>query len=279
MDTADTDLAGSTPVIIPDLDPAATGTPHLVAFGSKQGNVYLVDRDNLPGRLDQRPPCSNDPSSDPSLIAPDPRPYYGGLPGPLNVFGPYSETCTQGDYARMRTTPAFFQSADGTGYLFVSGATKNGSCSRDPVPPGLARVVIMTNPGLPAYPALDATDSVLRLFSPGPPVVTSNGSVGAIVWVLDANVYRSGSLVGANVPHPVLYAFDAGTMQLIWSSTSSQLNVGGKYNHAVVAHGTVMVGTDRIQAFGVNLATTTRSTCATGASGSAFLLHRCQDFR
>jgi hypothetical protein len=258
MDTADTDLGGSTPVVIPDLDPTVTSTPHLVGFGSKQGNVYLVDRDRLPGRLDQRPPCSSDPSSDPSLIAPDPRPYYGGLPGPLNVFGPYSETCTQGNDARMRTTPAYFQGADGTSYLFVSGATKQSACSMVPAPPGLARLAVVTNPGLPAYPSVDATDSVLRLFSPGPPIVTSNGSAAAIVWVLDANVYRSASLVGPNVPHPVLYAFDAATMQLLWNSRPDQLNVGGKYNHSVVARGVVLVGTDRIQAFGLSPASATQ---------------------
>ena len=252
MDHADTDLGGSTPVVIPDLDPGTTSTPHLVAFGSKQGNAYLVDRDNLPGRTDQRPPCSNDPSSDPSLLPPDLQPYYGGLPGPLNVFGPYSEVCTQGDNARMRTTPAYFQGADGTSYIFVSGATKQAECSRVPVSPGLARLRIVTSPGQPAYLSIDATDSVLSLFSPGPPVVTSNGSDKAIVWVLDANVYRSASLVGSNVPHPVLYALDANTMQLLWNSTSDQLNVGGKYNHATITHGIVLVGTDRIQAFGIN---------------------------
>ena len=251
MDTADTDLGGSTPAIIPDLDPSATATPSLVAFGSKQGNAYIVDRNNLPGRLDQRPPCSNDPSSDASLIPPDPQPQFG-VPGPLNVFGPYSERFTQGDNAKMRTTPAYFQSGDGTNYLFVSGATKSCESCREPVPPGLARLQIVEAPGQSAYLALDAADSFLSLFSPGPPLITSNMSDNAIVWLLDANVYRSASLVGSSVPHPVLYAVDATTMQLLWSSTPSQLNVGGKYNHVTVARGVVFVGTDRVQAFGLS---------------------------
>ena len=63
MDAADTDLGGSSPAIIPELDPSATSTPTLVAFGSKQGNTYIVDRGNLPGRVDQRPPCSDDPTT------------------------------------------------------------------------------------------------------------------------------------------------------------------------------------------------------------------------
>ena len=251
MDTADTDLGGSSPAIIPDLDPSATSTPSLVAFGSKQGNAYIVDRNNLPGGLDQRPPCSDDPSSDPSLIPSDPQPQFG-VPGPLNVFGPYSETFTQGDNAKMRTTPAYFQANDGTNYIFVSGATKRCPSCREPVPPGLARLQIVTAPGQPAYLALDAMDNFLSLFSPGPPIITSNVSDNAIVWLLDANVYRSASLVGSSVPHPVLYAVDATTMQLLWNSSASQLNVGGKYNHVTVARGVVFVGTDRIQAFGLS---------------------------
>jgi hypothetical protein len=253
MDTADTDLGGSSPMIVPDLDPSATSTPSLVAFGSKQGNAYIVDRNNVPGRLDQRPPCGTDPSADPSLIPPDPQPQFG-TPGPLNVFGPYSERFTQGDNAKMRTTPAYFQSGDGTNYIFVSGATKSCDSCREPVPPGLARLLVVENSNQPAYLFLDATDNFLSLFSPGPPLITSNVSDNAIVWVLDANVYRSASLVGSSIPHPVLYAVDATAMQLLWSSSPSQLNVGGKYNHVTIARGVVFVGTDRIQAFGLNQA-------------------------
>src|SRR5262249_39079675 len=120
-----------------------------------------------------------------------------------------------------------------------------------PVPPGLARLQIVTLPGAPAYLSIDATDSTLSLYSPGSPIVTSNGPNDPIVWVLDANVYRSDPLIGSNVQHPVLYALDASTLSLLWKSSPDQLNVGGKYNHAVVAHGTVLVGTDRIQAFGI----------------------------
>lgn len=232
-------------------DHGATSTPTLVAFGSKQGNAYIVDRMNLPGRVNQRPPCSNDPSSDTSLIPPAPQPQFG-VPGPLNVFGPYSELFVQGDYAKMRTTPAYFQSRGGADYLFVSGATKNCESCREPVPPGLARLRIIATPGQPAYLSLDATDNFLSLFSPGPPVISSIGSDNAIVWLSDANVYRSASLVGTNVPHPVLYAIDATTMQLLWRSAPNQLNVGGKYNHATIARGVVFVGTDRIQAFGLS---------------------------
>jgi len=258
MDDADTDLGGDSPVVLPDLDPSTTSTPHLVAFGSKQGTAYLVDRDRLPGRLDQRQNCNlTDPTVDGSLLGPSPQPPFGTV-APLDVFGPYSEVYTQSDYARARTTPAYFRGPDGTNYVFYSGATKQCETCRQPIPPGLARLQVVLSPGAPAHLSIDAvTASALSLFSPGSPVVTSNGSSDAIVWVLDANVYRSAPLIGASVPHPVLYAVDGTTMSLLWQSRPSELNVGGKYNTVAVARGVVFVGTDRIQAFGLLTATST----------------------
>jgi hypothetical protein len=50
----------------------------------------------------------------------------------------------------------------------------------------------------------------------------------------------------------VLYAVDATSMRLLWRSAPSQLGVGGKYSHPVVAHGVVIVATDHIQAFGLS---------------------------
>jgi len=255
MDDADTDLGGDSPLLVPDLDPSTTTTPHLVVFGSKQGTAYLVDRDNLPGSLVQRQPCNyQDPTQDTSLLGPDPQPPFGSV-GPLVVFGPYSEIYTQSNNARARTTPAaYYQSSTGTSYVFYAGATKSCESCIQPVPPGLARLQIVTSPGNPAYLAIDTTDSALSLYSPGSPVVTSNGSDNPIVWILDANVYRSDSLIGPNVHHPVLYALDAldPNLNLLWSSTPDQLNVGGKYNTVAVARGVVFVGTDRIQAFGLS---------------------------
>jgi len=81
----DIDLGSGGISIIPDLDPAVTTTPHLLAVGGKQGNVYLVNRAHLPGRLDQRPACSTDSSRDASLLSPKAQPQFSS-PGPLNVF-------------------------------------------------------------------------------------------------------------------------------------------------------------------------------------------------
>ena len=81
---------------------------------------------------------------------------------------------------------------------------------------------------------------------------TSNGSLNPVLWILVGNVLRSQSLVSASCPHPILYALDPLTMKILWQSTPSQLNVGGKYNTPAIARGVVFIGTDRIQAFGVN---------------------------
>lgn len=252
LDTGDIDLGGSSPVIIPELDPTGTLTPHLVAFGGKQGVVYLLDRDAIGPATDRRPPCSADSSTDQSLVPPEPQPQYQAR-GPLNVFGPYSDRYGQGDWAKMRTTPVYFQRADGSSVLFVSGSTRAAEDSTMPVPPGVARLRIVTSPDQPAFLALEATESEVAFLSPGSPVITSNGSADAVVWVLDANLPRAGRLVGSGVPHPVLYAFDADSMQLLWRSAPDQLAVGGKYNTPAIARGLVFVGTNRIQAFGLSL--------------------------
>jgi hypothetical protein len=250
MDLGDIDLAGGAAVILPDLASADTTTPHLITFGGKQGNQYLVDRDHMPGSLVSRLPCSNDPGTDKSLVPPGAQAQFGG-PGPLNVFGPYSELYGQVDYAKGRSTGAFFRAADGSSFLFVSGSSKAAADSQATVPPCLVKLRIVTSPGRPAYLAVEASENTFGFLSPGSPWVTSNGPDNAIVWVLVANVTRSASLVGPTVPHPVLYALDPVTLKALWISTPSMLNVGGKYNTPAFGHGTVFVGTDRIQAFGV----------------------------
>ena len=253
LDVGDIDLGGSSPVLIPDLEASRTTTPRLVAFGGKQGTVYLLDRDTLAERATRpggRPPCSSDSTADGSLFPPDPQPQYGAR-GPLNVFGPYSERYGQGDWAKMRTTPAVFQRADGSVVLFVSGTTRAAEDSTQAIPPGVVRLAVVTNVGQAAYLAVEANANDAAFLSPGSPVVTSNDAVDALVWVLDANLPRSAPLVGPDVPHPVLYALDAETMQVVWRSAPDQLAVGGKYSTPVIAHGVVYVGTDRVQAFGL----------------------------
>jgi hypothetical protein len=248
LDDADIDVGGSAPVLLPDLDPAATSTPHLAAFGSKQGNVYLVDRDRLPGRLDARPPCSTDSSADGSLLAPGPQPQFAAR-GPLNVFGPYTEKFGNADYAKMRTSLVAFVTAGGT-FLFASGSSKAAADSTASVPPAVARLRVVTAPGQPAWLTLDAVERTLTFANPGPPVVTSNGSATPIVWVLDSNASRSAATLD-HIRSPILYAVDGATLQPLWQSLPDRVGIGGKYASPTVAHGWVFVATDRLQAFGL----------------------------
>jgi mono/diheme cytochrome c family protein len=245
----DIDLASSGTVVI-DLDPATTSTPHLLVAGGKQGNVYLLDRENMPGSLVKRPSPSDDPGTDGSLLSPEPHPQFG-KPAPLNVFGPYMEDNAMNDQARSRTTAAYFKSETGKNYVFVTGTTKTGENWDISVPPNLARLEIVSEPGKPAYLRIDQLELSHTLQNPGSPIVTSNGGRDAIVWILDTNTRRTSPVRGEYAGRPVLYAFDALTFKLLWKSSPDELGPGGKYNEPAIAKGVVYVGTDRIQAFGL----------------------------
>jgi hypothetical protein len=265
MDRADTDLAGGGPVVLPDLGSTNTSTPHLLAFGGKQGNIYLLDRDHMPGSLTVRPGCSTISTSDKSLLPPGNQPQFG-VPGPLNIFGPYSENYTDLDYAKSRSTPAYFQVADGTSYLFVTGSTKQTVSSITTVPPCVVRLKIVKIPGKPAYLSIDALQNSITMLSPGSAVITSNGSSNAIVWVLVGNVLRTDNLLNPTVAHPILYALDQ-NLNILWNSTQTQLNAGGKYMTPVFARGVAFVGTDRVQAFGLSSQVVSSSEVAINSGG------------
>ncbi|MES3020302.1 MAG: c-type cytochrome [Pseudomonadota bacterium] len=246
----DIDLASSGTILI-DLDPATTSTPRLLMLGGmKQGNAYLLDRANMPGSLIKRPAIGADAASDGSLLAPEPQPQFGTR-GPLNVFGPYADENAMNDQARSRTTAAYLRTSAGKHYVFMTGSAKTGPKLEDSKPPGLARLAIVTTPGAPAFLRTDQLEVTQTFHNPSSPIVTSHGGRDAIVWVIDNNAKRTTALRGINAPRPFLYAFDALTFELLWRSAPGELATTGKYNEATVANGTVFVGTDRIQAFGV----------------------------
>jgi mono/diheme cytochrome c family protein len=199
------------------------------------------------------------------LLAPEDQPQFGSR-GPLNVFGPYSETEAAMDSARARSVPAYFRDADAASYVFVSGSTKKQGTSAS-VPPSLARLKVVATSGRPAYLRIDQLENTLVFENPGSPVITSNGSRDAIVWVLDQNARRSASLSGVDAPRPVLYALDAMTLKLLWKSGPGELSTSGKYNEPVFARGLVFVGTDRIQAFGPGAAALIRRRASSDAAG------------
>lgn len=243
----DIDLGSGGAVLLPDTTDVAA--PRLLAVGGKQGNVYLLDRDRLPGRLDRRPPCSDDASQDGSLLPPLPQPQFGRR-GPLNVFGPYSDEDAALDQARARSVPATFRDANGVDHLFVTGNNKRALGSSASVPPSVVRLEVVRKANQPPYLHVKRANPRLVLGNPGSPVVTSNGARDAIVWILDENAPRSALLSGADAPRPVLYALDATTLDILWQSAPGELFTSGKYNEPAFGGGQVYAGTDRIQAFG-----------------------------
>jgi len=247
---ADIDLGSGGACLIPALGESETATPRLLALGGKQGNVYLLDRARLPGGLVDRQPVSQDSASDTSLLSPAIQPQFGRR-GPLNVFGPYSETKGAMDKARSRSVPAYWRAGANQHFLFVTGQTKVAEDADAPTAPCLARLRIVTAPGRPAYLEVDQYEQSQIFGNPGSPLVSSRGGRDAIVWVLDENAPRTALLVGDNPPRPVLYAFDALTLKLLWKSPEGALHTSGKYNEPLIVGGTVFVGTDRIQAFGL----------------------------
>lgn len=255
----DIDLGSSGTVVI-DLDPNKTSTPHLLALGgAKQGNVYLLDRTHMPGGITKRHPCSEDSSSDLSLLAPENQPQFGQR-GPINVFGPYTDVHAAMDQARSRTTLSYLHAATGEDYLYITGSSKTGEDLSISTPPGLVQVRIVTSPGKPAYLRVSGLEQTQTFQNPGSPILTSSGGKNAIVWVLDMNAPRSSTLYGTHAPQPVLYAFDALSLKLLWKSGPGVLGPSGKYNEPTIVNGTVFVGTDRIQAFGIRPAAASATT-------------------
>ncbi|MGX5731111.1 ThuA domain-containing protein [Pseudoxanthomonas beigongshangi] len=245
----DIDLGSGGISLLAELEPSLTTTPRLMMVGGKQGNAYLLDRDHLPGKLDRRPACGLAAATDGSLLAPSPQPQFGGR-GPLNVFGPYSEQDAAMDQARGRSVPAYYRDGQGMIHVYMTGNTRRAEGSADAVPPSLVRLRVATTPGQPAHLAIERRQMEQVLINPGSPVVSSDGARDPIVWVLDENARRSAPLAGTDSPAPVLYAFDGKNLDLLWKSAPGELHTSGKYNEPVFADGVVVVGTDRIQAFG-----------------------------
>jgi hypothetical protein len=257
LDSGDIDLCGSGVTLLPDV--RGTSTPRLAVVGGKQGNVYLLDRDHLPGALDTRPACNwkspTDTPSDASLWDPTAgRPYYvNNSPGPINVFGPYSEDDGWAMKAKARSTPAAFQADDGTMYVVVTGSSKQPDLVT-PRPPSVARLRVVTpSPGAPAFLQLEAYETTLVFESPGTPVISSNGGKNPIAWIVEPNIGRLDSLL--NAPPATLYAVDVMRMQALWGSKTGDLYPGAKYFHPVVAGGQVIVATDRLTGFGLGPST------------------------
>jgi hypothetical protein len=264
QDTIDSDLGGGSPILI-QLPAGSSTTTELLAVGGKQGNGYLVDAGNhlnnptrnptspapYPASLTKRPPVVA-PDQDPSLYDPNAiRPYFKPpQAGPLALFQPYNETSASGNTAKARDTPATFVGPDGSTYVIWAGSSKSAVGSGIPVAPSLYLTKVVTSPGQPAYLSIEAQNAQVMSL-PGANLITANGTANPIDWIVDAGVQRSDGETSFANGAPTLYAYNALTLQPLWSSAYEQLDMGGKYNTIAVARGDVFVGTDRIQAFGL----------------------------
>jgi hypothetical protein len=270
QDTIDSDLGGGAPIII-NLPAGSSTTTELAAFGGKQGNGYLVDAGNhlnnptpnpngspaaYPASLTSRPPGGLSPNQDASLYDTTPtgiRNYWSGFApqdGPLSLFGPYNESSASGNTAKARDTPSTFTGPDGSQYVMFAGSSKAGVGSSTPVAPSLILTKIIHSPGQPAYLQVVASNTAV-MSNPSSNMVTGDGTANLIDWIVDAGVQRTDSLTSFSAGAPTLYAYNALTMQPIWSSAYQEVAMGGKYNSVAVARGNLFVGTHRIQAFGL----------------------------
>jgi len=260
LDANDVDVGAGSPIVIPAL--SGTSTPDTIAFGGKQGNIYLVNRNPMPGNLTVRPGCSTNAAGDLSLLPPGNQPQFGTR-GPLNVFGPYTETQAGGDYARARTTPAYFQ-ANGTNYIVATGCSKASDSDTTCIAPNVVLLQIVTPSGAPAYLQVTASQTSTAMVDADSPIITSNGSSNPIIWVLDTNLPRSSNPWTETV-HPVLYAINAmdPNLAIIYQTPTNLLDLGGKFDSPSSGDGMIFVGSDRIQAFGL----TANCTAPTAPSG------------
>jgi hypothetical protein len=247
---ADIDI-GSSAAIVVDLPAGTSATPNLLVLGGgKQGNIYLLDRDNMPGDLKKRPPCTIDPADDQSLLAPEVQPEWKRR-GPINLFKPFSDEIGAFDQAKSRTTASYFRDDSGTTYVYVTGSSKKGEYFNTSTTPSLAKVKVFAAPNEPAFLRVDKLETTTTFHNPGSPIVTSNGGREGIVWVVDQNAPRTARLYGENTPKPFLYAFDAASLNLLWRSAPGELFTTGNYGEPTIVNGMVLVGTDRVQAYGL----------------------------
>jgi len=249
LDENNLDVGASAPLLLPNLNPAQTTSPQLVGFGSKNGSVYLLDRNRVPARVDKRPPCEpTDSEKDASLHSPSPQSHLTGKRGPLNVFGPYSDELGEVDLGKMRSRPAYYRDKQGDHHLVVTGTYKSSVNSPVAVPPGVAKLKVVLTPDKPAWLEEVALNTTVALKNPGSPVVTGEGDE-AVVWVLDSNAQRSDSLLDPKTGTPILYAFAAKDLNVLWQSPPTAIRQSGKYSVPAIGNNRVYVASDKLTAF------------------------------
>ena len=144
--TAATDVGATAPVLLPDL--AGSAAPHLVIGGSKNGSLYVVNRDNMGGYVPS--PCpANSPPPVQTISMPT-----GANPSPPPIFG----------------TPLFWNNS-----IYVAPGNSN-------------LMSFSMSAGGVLNPTPSATQLQESLGPQGAtPVISSNGTSNAILWLIDTS--------------------------------------------------------------------------------------------
>ncbi|MGH1342880.1 MAG: hypothetical protein ACRBN8_15060 [Nannocystales bacterium] len=243
LDEGNMDLGASQPHRLSPMP--ASSTPNLIAFGGKQGVVYLLNVDAIPTAGEGRGPCSADAAADVSLHPPSPQPQFDAR-GPLSVFGPYSDEFGEIDHAKMRTKLVEWSDAQGNRFLFASGTAKQSPESTTSVAPSVVKLGVAIADDGQAFLEQVALNEQVVMHNPGSPIVTGAGD-DATLWVLDRNAPRSAPLLDPGTPHPRLYAFAASDLRLLWSGDTA--GPSGKYTSPIGVGDAIVIGTDRIEAW------------------------------
>ncbi len=148
----------------------------------------------------------------------------GPQDGPLALFGPYNESSASGNTAKARDTPATFTGPDGNQYIIWAGATKAGVGSSTPVAPSLIETEVVHSAGQPAYLQIVAQNTAV-MSNPGANLITGNGTSNEIDWIVDEGEQRTDGTTSYSDGSPVLYAYNALTLQPLWSSAYEELAV------------------------------------------------------
>jgi hypothetical protein len=215
--SVDSDLSSGGLILLPTL---ANGQ-QLLAIMGKQGNIYLLDRNNL-GKycITQTPACTN---TNPQIV----QEVDGALTGLWGV-------------------PAFWN-----GNLYWGGGNDNTGAAE-------ALKAYSFNAGGSGKISTAATSVSAKLFNfSGPvPSISSNGTSNAILWGIDDGRARSTCVSGSNCQ--VLYAYDATNLNTMLYNSSQAANLRDvpgtavKFVTPTVANGKVYVGSaDGVSAYGL----------------------------
>jgi hypothetical protein len=172
-DSTDWDLGGANPVVF-DLPGGDAGTMRLVAALGKDGNLYLLNRDNLGGA---------DGSLSKTMIATgEAQTYYGNLNAASAVY-----TTSKGTYL------AFHANINNNTTAHVVGCSNMGNLGVVQIVPG--------NPPTPRFAWCSAEGATVgATVNPlGSPMVTTTGGGDVIVWDANDHLYGYDGDTGAKV--------------------------------------------------------------------------------